>query len=801
VFSFGSPIYNYAENSFRLNNRTDLFKVTLLAPEYELAYPVLNSCIIKSLQSGQMHPELPAALLTPHRNKVRNRSETPYWDYKRELALQDPFQTAEFAKDVLAFHNTNGGLIAVGVTNDYAVSGVSSQSVFDLKHLRDKITPFIGADVGIFQDSIPVPGNKFIWLIFIRKYIGVPQSMQCDGPYRFNKPTFSKGSYFYRDGDEVKLCRSEGDIERIFRGFSNEHLSAYTYEIDMPYFRLLNPNCERFVGRKEKITEIKDKLKKLRQPVIALDGLGGVGKTAIAIQAVRELYDDNRYLFIVSLSAKSKVWLGHVKPRAASFAGLHGLLSEIAAVFRDIPLTEDTVALKKSIIDFMAGTPGLLLIDNLEEINDEGIFQFLREEIPEPVKVLVTSRVVKDVGAVTISVPAMSPRESDNLLRMELERLGFPVDENYEGDLKEILSASGGVPLAIKWAAQIASENESLRVASSILRDASAKKQELLNFCCTTMYDALSDTAKDAAKLIPDLGSDWNAITLSIALNIPIETVRLAIYELADKGIIFRSGDKRTDDYGVLPLTRDYLSGKWNESHALRRKVEDQFTQMFSSDKSDGFLLDWDVKRRVDFLTRQARTKIASGEYDAARKLVQLAQNWSQDAGLSDSAIKLRFLEGQILYTSGSNKLAGIVHMRQAIEHDNNDSNLEGAEILLFAEALFAHGDRTAEKEASAMVLTGLQRGGVLTEMLLDRFIGSCLTRNDSRLIATIISKIKDGHLLCIAFDRIELLLNDRTVAYSHRDAWADGIKRLLGDPLVDGTKKRQYREKWGPML
>jgi hypothetical protein len=64
-----------------------------------------------------------------------------------------------------------------------------------------------------------------------------------------------------------------------------------------------------------------------------------------------------------------------------------------------------------------------------------------------------------------------------------------------------------------------------------------------------------------------------------------------------------------------------------------------------------------------------------------------------------------------------------------------------------------------------------------------------------------IIGKIKDGNLLCDAFDRIELLLNDRTVAYTYREVWADGIKRLLGDPALEGTRKQRYREKFGSIV
>jgi hypothetical protein len=139
----------------------------------------------------------------------------------------------------------------------------------DKKQLRDKLRKFDAGVVDIFQDAIELSANKFLWLIFVRRFIGAPQSIQSDGPYRLGRSMFNKGRYFYRDGDEVKQCQSDGDIERIFRGFSSEHLSAYNYEVDELYFRLLHPNCEKFVGRREKIDEIKTKLA-LRHPIVAL---------------------------------------------------------------------------------------------------------------------------------------------------------------------------------------------------------------------------------------------------------------------------------------------------------------------------------------------------------------------------------------------------------------------------------------------------------------------------------------------------------------------------------------------------
>jgi hypothetical protein len=758
-----------------------------------MAFPTLSSAIVQSLRVGHMHPDLPAALLAQERNKARVRSEDRHWDYKEKLSLSDPYAVAEFAKDVLAFHNTDGGVIIVGVTDAYAAHGISSGTILDKKQLRDKLVRYSGSEIDIFQDSIELPNGQFIWLIFVRKYLDVPLAVASDGPYQRGAHTFNKGQYFYRDGDEVKRCRSEGDIERIFRGFSNAHIGAYNYEVDQPYYRLLHPNCDDFVGRREKVDEVKAKLG-LRHPVIALDGLGGVGKTAIAIKAVRELYDDTgRFLFIASLSAKSKMWLGHVSPRTASFAGLHSLLSGIADVIPDVPKTDDTMKLKASLIDFMKDINGLIVVDNLEEISDEGVFRFLSQEVPAPVKVLVTSRIAKDLGALTISVPAMTPNESRDLLLLELDRLGYETKREDEEHVAAILGAGGGVPLAIKWAAYLAAERRSIKDASSILRGTGLGKQEFLSFCFATMYDALSEVAKNAATLIPYLDLEWKPMTLSVMLDLPLETVRLAIYELADKGIIYRISETAEDDYGVLPLTKEFLSGKWHENQALRKRVAIRLEEMFESQGAEGVLLEWPEERRVRHLTPLARKQTEVKDHQRAIKTINLAQSWLDAQGLHFQGVVLRFLEGQNLFMLGR-RATGLAHMRQAIMAEAADEALEAGDFLFFAEALFSFGGLSTEKEACQNVSAGMQRGGLPTIQTWSSFVDCSIQRGDFKLLASTVASLTDIDLITFAFDRLGKLLIG-TPGHTFANEWAGALSRVLSSPQVNDEKKHLYRD------
>jgi hypothetical protein len=323
------------------------------------------------------------------------------------------------------------------------------------------------------------------------------------------------------------------------------------------------------------------------------------------------------------------------------------------------------------------------------------------------------------------------------------------------------------------------------------LRGAGSDKQELLSFCFATMYDALSETAQDVAKLIPYLGNEWKPMTISIALDVPVETVRVTIFELSDKGIIYRIHPDRADDYGVLPLTKEFLWNKWHESH-LQKAVDRRFSETFSSGASQGFLLDWPLQRRIEFLTNLSREKSVADDHETALKLVRLAVTWLAEIEAGPLETQLRFIEGYSLYNT-TNRTAGLAHMRQAIHAHRAHSALRPEDIVAFADALYAHGGTSSEREASETVLAGMQEGAKIGASLLDRFIDCNLKRGDSKLIAEVASKLLDGNQICSLFDKIAGLLRSPQVKFTYLREWSTALNALASSEVVREEKKRAY--------
>ena len=168
----------------------------------------------------------------------------------------------------------------------------------------------------------------------------------------------------------------------------------------------------------------------------------------MAIELARQFYDGRDYEFLISLSAKSRVWQGSVMSRVAGFSGITEFLETIATSL-DLPPQVSMDDTKAAILDAMHGLRGLLLIDNIEDVEDEQVISFLYREVPDPVKVLVTSRISRNMGSLSVPVPEMHEDEAIQLFEIELKRQGYSRKVTDSAAIRSIVKFTGGIPLVL----------------------------------------------------------------------------------------------------------------------------------------------------------------------------------------------------------------------------------------------------------------------------------------------------------------------------------------------------------------
>jgi tetratricopeptide (TPR) repeat protein len=184
---------------------------------------------------------------------------------------------------------------------------------------------------------------------------------------------------------------------------------------------------------------------------VALTGVGGIGKSALAAAGARRLawhypggvlwVDGRDYL-------ETGMRLEHV---LAIFGHVYG------EDFAKLPVARQRELALAYLRRIEA--PALLVVDN-GDVASEDVFRFLRD-VPGPSAILVTTRTAPEYGGCVLDVEAMTPREGLTFLAAEIgHRKADPrwmrgIDEKTAGKLVEVARLLDGHALALLQAAAL----------------------------------------------------------------------------------------------------------------------------------------------------------------------------------------------------------------------------------------------------------------------------------------------------------------------------------------------------------
>jgi hypothetical protein len=205
-----------------------------------------------------------------------------------------------------------------------------------------------------------------------------------------------------------------------------------------------------FVGRGQELDALANALEKSR--LVTITGVGGVGKTRLAVQGAVELAD----------SYADGAWLCELAPAADA-----GALVQVVAATLGVN-ERPGMDLEASITDFLRRKGLLLVLDNCEQLVDAvaSMVEAVLQGAPG-VRVIATSREALGIEGERglplrpLSLPAADELDSvvaSDAVALFCERAeavvpGFVVDEGNAAVVAEICARLDGIPLAIELAA------------------------------------------------------------------------------------------------------------------------------------------------------------------------------------------------------------------------------------------------------------------------------------------------------------------------------------------------------------
>lgn len=363
-------------------------------------------------------------------------------------------------------------------------------------------------------------------------------------------------------GEQLAILESSKVSEELptaltetYPSVSNPHLPPKAYH--------------RLIGRFDELDQVMSGLHEPKyKPMIAIVGLGGIGKTAVAREAVERCQQEKLFDHIVWASAKTERFVGgDVLKTEVSNYNFDQLLSDIyeqcqRSDIAQMPLEQKKVAVRSLLADKRV----LVVMDNLETVLEsdrlvDHMFQILGKG-----KLLITSRHrVKHDQVFTIDLSGFPEEESVTFLREESKARGIKiVAQARQENLIEIHQVTGGAPLAMKLVVGQMSRLP-MDVVLDELREAKFKGQDypFYRFIFKHSWDMLELNARKVLVCMSafpvGIGGKEEVIRAVVSEEVVEAVFRPALNQLVLMSLVDSLGELKDRRYAIHQLTHHFI--------------------------------------------------------------------------------------------------------------------------------------------------------------------------------------------------------------------------------------------------
>ena len=335
-----------------------------------------------------------------------------------------------------------------------------------------------------------------------------------------------------------------------------------------------------FTGRVEELRDLLAEVRTGSAVVVGLQGMGGLGKTALAVKIAHELKADypDAQIFL-DLKGVDLTEHSHVRQKPLSPADV--MWHVVTSFHPELKRPDSEAGVESAYRTLLNGTAGakpkraILLFDNARDDKQ------LRPLLPPPsCLLLATSRQRFDLpGMHRQDLASMNPQEAVELLLVIAPRIG-----SYASKLAELC---GCLPLALELIARALNKRDDLTPEEVIERLGAPrsplkwKELQEVEGSFSVSYELLSD----------DLQKIWRALavfpgpfdTAAAAAIWDFDTIQAKDHVVELRGYSLLEWDKETNRYSLHDLARHFADERLtDERHLVQRRHARHYQQVLS---------------------------------------------------------------------------------------------------------------------------------------------------------------------------------------------------------------------------
>lgn len=381
----------------------------------------------------------------------------------------------------------------------------------------------------------------------------------------------------------------------------------------------LPPQPNPFIGRQDQLCTLMKHLSPDYSKIIQVDGIAGVGKTALVLEAAYccleyKVYGQTKNMIgekgdvsceiplfdlIIFVSAKESELLNgkSIKKLTVSrtlqeiYRTIADVLDDPAIINMDVNTNNNYLSILKNSLKSKGNV--LLIVDNLETIQEKDrIFAFLDSL---PIKSVITTR--KRYGYAPIRLDALKEKESLLLIEQQLQEKD--ITDLMPVQKKSLYRATKGIPLAIIYSIgrlaigshvdtivntlEISREKDLLPNQEEEWASLDFQDDELVAFCFKEAVSDIQNKSRVAYYILMSIAIYKSpAPKESIRVVAGLENERPKIFddgiELLSQISMIRHSDGR---YRMLPLTREYALAELQKNQEFKKGALDRWVNWY----------------------------------------------------------------------------------------------------------------------------------------------------------------------------------------------------------------------------